>query len=125
MSKERLYDAYGEIIYAITLADGIIQPEEIKQLKEIVKLHPWASQIKWSFDYESSKEKDVMLAYNSALITLKEHGPDPDYAHLVNFINEIASASNGIDVNEAKMIETFKTSLRNHFIENIKFEDLN
>ena len=123
-SKERLYDAFGEIIYAIALADGIVQAEEIDKLQEIVSRHPWASQIKWSFDYEFSREKDITTSYNSALFRLKDHGPDPDYKYLIDFINEIADASSGIDDNEEKMITDFRESLRAHFLENIKFEDL-
>ena len=67
MNKERLYDAFGELIYALAMVDGLIQPSEIEALAKILKGHPWASQIKWSFNYEVKKGIDINDIYEKAL----------------------------------------------------------
>ena len=57
--QEKLYETLGELLFAVAKADGVIQKEEITILNELLKDHPWASEIKWSFDYEVSKDTDV------------------------------------------------------------------
>ena len=83
VSKTRLYDAFGELIYAVAIADGLIQKEEIDVMEQVLEGHPWAKEIKWSFDYERKKNHALRDTYLKALETLKEHGPDPDYTYLV------------------------------------------
>lgn len=47
--KERLYDAFGELLYVIAIADGVIQPEELVELEQIIENHPEGESINWSF----------------------------------------------------------------------------
>lgn len=124
VSKTRLYDAFGELIYAVALADGLIQQEELDKIEEVLKNHPWGKDIKWSFDYEARKGNDPKDAYEKALDLLKEHGPDEDYAFLIDIVNQIASASDGIDGKEKAVIEGFQSSLRVHFLEFLDEEGL-
>lgn len=116
MNKERLYDAFGELIYALAMADGLIQPEEVRALDRILEGHPWASQIKWSFNYESSKGLDLKDVYKKALDTFTQHGQDKEYAYLIEVLQEVAKASDGIDADEQKMIERFQQDLKQNFI---------
>ncbi|WP_291725543.1 TerB family tellurite resistance protein [Bernardetia sp.] len=116
MNKERLYDAFGELIYALAMADGLIQPEEIQALNSILKGHPWASQIKWSFDYEASKSINLQDVYKKALDTFTQHGQDEEYAYLIDVLEKVAKASDGIDKNEAQFIERFQKDLKENFI---------
>lgn len=116
MNKERLYDAFGELIYALAMADGLIQPEEIQALDTILQGHPWASQIKWSFDYEVNKGLDIKQVYKKALDTFTQHGQDKEYAYLIDVLQKVAKASDGIDVAEQEMIELFQKDLRENFI---------
>ena len=37
VSKTRLYDAFGELIYTVAIADGIIQEDEVKIIEERLK----------------------------------------------------------------------------------------
>jgi uncharacterized tellurite resistance protein B-like protein len=117
ISKTRLTDAFGELIYAVAIADGMVQPEEIKTLEKLLKGHPWASEIKWSFDYEVKNKNALKETYEKALGTLKEHGPFEDYTYLVEVIEKIAAASDGVDQSENRIISEFQTSLREHFLE--------
>ncbi|MCR9289337.1 MAG: TerB family tellurite resistance protein [Bacteroidetes bacterium] len=116
-SKTRLYDAFGELIYAVALADGLIQQEELDKIDEVLKNHPWGKDVKWSFDYEARKGNDPKDAFEKALDLFKENGPDPDYYNLIDIIERIAVSSQGMDTDEKEVIEGFQTSLRNHFLE--------
>ena len=117
VSKTRLIDAFGELIYVVAIADGMVQPEEIKTLEELLKGHPWASEIQWSFDYELKNQNDLEDTFQKALETLKENGPFEDYTYLVEVIEKIAASSDGVDQSENKIISNFQKSLREHFLE--------
>ncbi len=116
VSKARLLDAYGELIYSVAIADGMIQPEEVEKLKSMLKDHPWAKDIQWSFDYEQKHHNAIRDTYLKALGTFKEHGPFEDYYYLVEILEKIAGASGGIQKNEKTVINSFQTSLREHFL---------
>ena len=122
VSKTRLLDAFGELIYAVAIADGVIQPEEIETLNKLLEGHPWANEVQWSFDYELKNQNDLKATYQKALDTLKENGPFEDYHNLVNIIEQIAASSDGIEKSEQTIIEDFQHSLREHFL---KFLDEN
>ena len=113
--KEKLYDAFGELIYTIAMADGIIQDEELDALQNILENHPWASQISWSFSYESSKGADVDEVYNKVIDFCKHYGPTEEYAEMIDVMKKIADASDGVDFNEEIIIESFQNDLRDHF----------
>ena len=115
-SKEQLYDALGELIYAVAMADGIVQESETKKLEELLQQHPWSAAVKWSFDYENRKGKTVEEAYAKAIDTCKSYGPTEEYASLFELLDAVAEASDGIDEKEAAIIQGFKTELRNHFL---------
>ena len=44
VSKTRLYDAFGELIYAVAIADGLIQEEETAVIERTLADHPIAQQ---------------------------------------------------------------------------------
>ena len=117
ISKTRLYDAFGELIYAVALADGLIQQEELDKIDEVLKTHSWGKDVKWSFDYEARNGRDPKDAYEKALDLLKEHGPNPEYYFLIDILEKISGASEGIDQKERTVIDGFHTSLRDHFLE--------
>jgi uncharacterized tellurite resistance protein B-like protein len=39
MEKEKLYEALGELLYAMAKADGTVQESEIRAIDNIVKNH--------------------------------------------------------------------------------------
>lgn len=108
---EKLYDAFGELIYAVAMADGIIQKEEVEALEKILAKHPWANEIKWSFDYELSKNNSVDELYNKVVAICHMIGPRKEYDNLIAIITEIAEASNGIDEKESAIISNFSKDL--------------
>ena len=117
VSQARLHDAFGEIIYAVAIADGLIQEEELNVINEKLSNFPWGEDAKWSFNWEVKKETQLKDAYLKALDTLKENGPHPNYYDLINILEEVGKASNGFERKEGRVISIFNKSLRAHFLE--------
>ncbi len=108
---ERLFEVFGELLYAIAMADGVIQKEELSALEEIVENHPWSAPIKWSFEYEKSKANDLDEVYNKVISFCHHHGPSSHYADFISAMEKIAAAANGIESSESDMIQSFSTDL--------------
>ncbi len=113
--KEKLYDAFGELIYIVAMADGLIQKEEVEALERILVNHPWAKEIKWSFDFEVQKNENVDFVYNKVLDYCYQNGPDPEYKFLLEILEEVARASDGIDISERAVIKKFTYDLTERF----------
>ena len=113
--KEQLYDALGELIYALAISDGIVQAEETQKLEELLKQHPWSAAIQWSFNYEKLKGKSLEDAYQKAISICKDYGPSEEYAFLMEAMEAVAQASDGIDAQESHLINRFKEELTEHF----------
>ncbi len=124
VSQTRLNDAFGELIYAVAISDGMIQEEELETLKQFLEDHPWGKEIKWSFDYERKKGNALMDTYQKALDTLKEHGPHKDYYKLVELLEAVANSSNGFQKKEGQIISNLQKSLRSHFLEYLDHNNL-
>lgn len=120
VDKNRLYDAFGELIYAVAKADGLVQAEELTALETILSGHPWAKEIQWSFDYENRKENSVEEAYKKAVDICKFNGPDPEYDFLFEVLEEVAKASDTIEESEASVILDFTNELKERFIKDIE-----
>ncbi len=111
----KLYETFGELIYIVAMSDGVIQPEELKVIEDKLRDHPWGGDIKWSFDYEVSKGSTIDELYKKVISYCKIHGPDPEYDFLINILEEVAQASNGIDEKEQKIIDNFSKDLLEKF----------
>lgn len=120
VDKTRLYDAFGELIYAVAKADGLIQESELAALETILAGHPWAKEIQWSFDYEMKKEKSVEEAYKKAVDICKQNGPDSEYDFLFEVLEEVAKASETVEESEANVIYDFTGELRERFLKDIE-----
>ena len=121
--KERIYDAFGELLYLVARADGLIQPEEVEKLEQILNGHPKAREIKWSFDYERTRRNDPEDLYLKIIERCRENGPDPEYQFLIEMLEEVARASAGIDRDEKGVIEGFVYDLTERFKKDI--QDIN
>lgn len=114
-SKEKLYETFGELLYAIALADGRIQDAEVSELKEMIKFHPLAKDIFWSFNYEKGKGTTVEAAYNKAIDIFKHHGPAAEYKDFEEILAKVATACEGISPEEKDLIERFRKDLTGTF----------
>ncbi len=118
--KDRLYDAIGELAYAIAKADGLIDGDEIGKLTEILEQHPWASNIKWSFNYEWLRDEPAEEIYKKAINRCMDYGPTKEYDEILDLLNQIAAASNGVDESEQKMIDSFSNDLIKKFQKDVE-----
>ena len=111
VNKEKLYEAFGELIYVIAMADGKIQKTEKEALEKLVQAHPLGGDLKWSFDYEVDKANEVEDVYQKVLNTCQAYGPTEDYLLLIDLLGKVAAASNGIDPEEQTVIDSFQADL--------------
>ncbi|WP_010181698.1 tellurite resistance TerB family protein [Aquimarina agarilytica] len=111
----KLYETFGELIYVIAMIDGVIQPEELKVIEEKLSDHPWGEDIKWSFDYEVSRGSTVDELYKKVISYCKIHGPDPEFDFLIDILEEVAKANDGVNSEEQKLIDNFSKDLLEKF----------
>lgn len=119
-SSERLYEAFGELIYVVAMADGNIQKEELQTIENRLAGHPWGKDIKWSFDYEVKKSKPIDELYKNVLSYCEMHGPDKEYTFLMETLEEVAKASAGKIESEEEVIDDFTADLCKKFREDIE-----
>jgi uncharacterized tellurite resistance protein B-like protein len=119
VTKEKLYEAFGELLYAVAKADGLVQDEEMSTLKNLLQNHAWASEIQWSFNYEKGRGHSVDFTYKKAIDIFKEHGPDPEYARFVEILRLVGDAHAGMDDSEKQVIEKFQQDLLAQFQQDI------
>ena len=117
VNKEKLYEAFGELIYVVAMADGEIQDTEVAALKKLVSEHPLGADIKWSFDYEARNTTDVGDTYQKVLNTCQAYGPTEDYLLLIDLLEKVADASSGIEEKEQAVINNFQADLIARFKE--------
>ncbi|WP_028980128.1 hypothetical protein [Sporocytophaga myxococcoides] len=112
---DKLYEAFGELVYAVAKADGAIQNEERVALEDVLKDNKWASDIIWSFNYEDKKSKTVKEAYSKAIDIFKHHGPFSEYGKFADVLELVAFAFQGISTEEKEIISNFRNELTTVF----------
>lgn len=118
-NTEKLYEAFGELLYVVAMADGEIQASELAIITSKLVDHPWGADIQWSFNYEMKKQRDLDLLYDRVISYCKDHGPEKEYNFLIELMEEVAAASGGIDANEEKHMKGFVSELTEQFKEDI------
>ena len=111
VNKEKLFEAFGELIYAVAKIDGTVQPEEVEKLKALFQYKTGGDEVIWSFNYENRNNNNVKDAYEKALGVMIEYGPYDGYPELIRILSEVAKASNGIDESERFLISRFEEDL--------------
>ena len=117
INKEKLFEAFGELIYVVAMADGEIHDSEVAALKKLVNEHPLGADIKWSFDYEAKNVTDTGDTYQKVLNTCQAYGPSEDYLLLIDLLEKVAAASDGVEEKEQAVINNFKADLIARFKE--------
>ncbi len=118
-STDRLYEAFGELLYVVAMADGQVQPEEKAALANKLSGHPWGENIQWSFDYELRKENNIEDLYQKVIDNCESFGPSEAYTFLIELMEEVAQASSGVDKNEQKVMDSFVHELTERFRKDI------
>ncbi|MDY8137130.1 TerB family tellurite resistance protein [Aquimarina sp. 2201CG5-10] len=120
VSKDRLYQTFGELLYVLAMSDGIIQKEEVETLEEILKAHPKGADIKWSFDYETDHQSDIEVLYKKIIEVFSDNGPDEEYDFMIYALSKIAEATEGLHPKEESVIQNFSKDLLERFKKDIE-----
>ena len=113
--EEKLYEVLGELLYAVAMADRVIQAEERTAFNALFKNHPYGDKISWSFEYEESKKSSLEEIYNKVINYCHSYGATPIYSEFIEAMNSIAKVANGVEENEIKIIDSFSTDLSKRF----------
>ena len=113
--EEKLYEVFGELLYAIAKADGVIQRSEKETLVQLLKNHSLGSEILWSFEFEEAHNSSVEEIYNKVINFCHMYGPAPQYDEFISAMKIVAEASDGITERESKIINSFSKDLMERF----------
>lgn len=115
VSKEELFEAFGEILYALAAVDGKIQEEEKVLIAQAIKHHRYEYDILFSFKQEVTKARTITEAFTKAMHTFQEYGPFDGYSDFKIILENLASSCQGISVEEQKIIDQFHKALLANF----------
>ena len=113
--RDKLYDAFGELIYLMAMKDGALQQVEIDTLKETLSKHKWSKAIKWSFNYESKRKGDLEDTYKKVVLACFDIGPNPEYAKMIEVMEAVAESHGGTTTEERDLIDRFRDDLLKEF----------
>jgi len=115
VSQEKLFEAFGELIYVVAMADGVVQESEKEAFETLMEGHPWSKDVVFSFNYELKRENDIDSLYQKVLNLCHAYGPSPDYPEFIAVLERVATASDGIDAEEKARIDGFSRDLLARF----------
>jgi len=121
ITRHRLYQTFGELLYLVAIADGVISKEETDELNIILKDHPELENIKWSFNYEMDNNTSVDLLYKRIIETYTDNGPDEAYEFFIKSLEQLAKADGVVDKSEQDLINKFSSDLLVRFKATINF----
>jgi uncharacterized tellurite resistance protein B-like protein len=117
-SKEELYNSFAELIYSVAMADGIIDDEELAEIKRLTGNHPLGFKIENLITNLSSEDEvSIVQSYKSTLSLCKNIGKDSEYEFLINVLEQFSKVSktedSDDDLNEV-IISGLKEQLLNN-----------
>ena len=121
ISEHRLYSTFGELLYLVAMADGIVTNNEINKLDEILKDHPAAEGIKWSFNYEMDSNNSIEDLYKKIIETYADNGPDESYEFFIDSLRQLAAADGNLDQKEEILINQFSSDLIQRFSKDLEY----
>jgi uncharacterized tellurite resistance protein B-like protein len=110
-NREKLFEAFGELIYAVAKTDGNVQQEEMEKMRSLFKYKKGGEEVIWSFNYENKHNNTVKDAYERALEAMIAYGAYDGYSELIYILNEVAKSSSGINEGERLLISRFEDDL--------------
>ena len=120
ISEHRLYSTFGELLYLIAMADGVVTENEIQKLDEILNNHPASESIKWSFNYELNSNNSIEDLYKKIIETYSDNGPDEAYEFFINALRQLAQADGNLDKKEEILINQFSSDLIQRFSKDLE-----
>ncbi|MBX2842355.1 MAG: hypothetical protein KTR26_11320 [Flammeovirgaceae bacterium] len=119
VNKEKIYESFGELIFAVLRIDGIVRKEQKEKIELILNKFEFGDQVLWSFTYENNHKKKWEEIENNSLEHFLEFGPSKDYQIFFDIFEEMENEKYKlIGIKGVKMINRFKNKLRLKFSEN-------
>lgn len=115
MTKDQLYEYFGELLYAVAMSDGKVSEKQLALIKDVLKDYEWGNEAFWSFNYEDWRQRSIKEAYERALDAFKEYGPFEDYYKFFEILEKVAELNLNLEHKEERMIRNFKDTLLEHF----------
>ncbi|MDB5274214.1 MAG: hypothetical protein JWO58_2581 [Chitinophagaceae bacterium] len=115
VSKEQLFEAFGEILYALAAVDGKIQEEEKVLIAQAIKHHRYEYDILFSFKQEITSTRTITDAFNNAMLTFRAYGAFDGYSDFKIILENLAESCQGISAEEQKIIDQFHKELLTNF----------
>lgn len=100
-------DVFGKILYALAMADGDVQEEELKELKKIVREDEWAKEIELSFNEALDLQMDPKIVFYKNIRIFNTLQTEEYMPYFVNLMKRIAEAYDGIVPEEKSLIMHF------------------
>lgn len=107
---ESVYDAFARMIYAIVIADGVIDKDEKKIIEDKVK----GKEIESFLNHyiESEEEHFIIESYQNLLHACRDFGPSNEYSSLIDILNSIKTVSSVIDEDDAEIMDSIISNLK-------------
>lgn len=102
-------EVFGKILYALAMADGSVQKEEIDELHQIVEHNKWAKQIEFSFSMAQNLEMEPKMIFLKNMRVFRTCPINEHYPFFLDLMEKVANAHNGIVPKERNLIENFKS----------------
>ena len=115
ISKEQLFEAFGEILYAMAAVDGKIQQEEKELIAQAIKHHRHEYDILFSFKQGVTKAKTIKEAFGKAMETFRSYGAFDGYSDFKIILENLAQSCQGISPEEQEIIDQFHKELLTNF----------
>lgn len=114
-SKSQLYDAMGELIYAVAKEEGNSLQNNLTIVNDLLANKNWVSEVQWSFIYEYSHDKSMEEAYTKAIDTCKAYGPTEEYAFLMEALAMLGRNKSTLKKTDPSVLIRFQTDLTQYF----------
>ena len=100
-------EVFGKILYAVAMADGKVQQEELDELKKIVMEDEWAKEIELSFDEALDLRMDPKIVFYKNIRIFNTLQTEEYMPYFINLMKRIAMAYDGIVPEEKALIMEF------------------
>ncbi len=107
---DRVYDAFARMIYAIIIADGVIDKNE----KRIIEDHVEGKEIEEYLEkYINSDEEYLIIeSYQNLINACRDYGQSDEYSELIGILHEIKGVSAVIDEDDAEILDSIISNLK-------------
>lgn len=107
---DRVYDAFARMIYAIIIADGVIDKNE----KRIIEDHIEGKEIEEHLEkYINSDEEYLIIeSYQNLINACREYGHSEEYSELIEVLIQIKGVSGVIDKDDAEILDSIISNLK-------------